>query len=139
MNEVMILGRLGNDAELTYSQAGSAICKISVATTEKWGDQQKTFWHRITFFGKTAEMWAPQIKKGDEVWIKGKLQPREYTDKNGNKVYTIDIIASWVRVTQKAQAREGGRYAGQGEEAPRQSWQPPAAGNAPMTEADVPF
>ena len=135
MNEVTLLGFVGSNAELKYSQAGSAVCNISIATTEKWGDQSKTFWHRITFFGKTAEIWAPQIKKGDEIWIKGKIQPREY-EKNGVKHYVTDIIANWVRITMK-KPDNGGNYAeGQPE---RKTWQPPAVDPKVMNESDIPF
>jgi len=99
VNKIIILGNLGRDPEVTYTQAGTAVCKITVATSESWNDKQtgekkeKTEWHRITLFGKQAETVGQYMKKGSQIFIEGKLQTSTY-EKNGETRYSTDIIAS---------------------------------------------
>lgn len=99
VNRVFILGNLGRDPEVTYIQAGTAICKIAVATSETWNDKntgekkEKTEWHRITFFGKQAETVGQYMKKGSQIYVEGKLQTTKY-EKDGITRYSTDIIAN---------------------------------------------
>jgi len=98
VNKVMLLGRLGQDVELKHTPAGNAVANFSVATGEKWVDkkgekQERTEWHRIVAWGKTAELCNQYIKKGSEVFIEGKLQTRTWDDKEGVKRYTTEIQA----------------------------------------------
>ena len=102
VNKVILLGRLGQDPELKYTPNGSAVCNFSVATTESWTDksgqkQDKTEWHRIVVWGKLAELCNQYLSKGRQAFIEGKLQTRSWDDKDGNKKYTTEILASTVQ------------------------------------------
>jgi single-strand DNA-binding protein len=101
VNRVIILGKLGRDPEVRYGKSGGAICNLSVATSrrfkkgEEWVDE--TEWHRVTVFGKTAELCGQYLSKGREVFLEGRLQTRSWEDKNGGgKRYSTDIIADQV-------------------------------------------
>lgn len=99
INKVILVGNLGNDPETRYSQSGSAITTISVATSESWKDkngeqQERTEWHRVKFFGRLAEIAGEYLKKGRQVYIEGSLRTEKYTDKNGVEKYSTDIIAN---------------------------------------------
>ncbi|MBJ6978746.1 single-stranded DNA-binding protein [Luteimonas sp. MC1895] len=100
INKVIIVGNLGNDPDVKYSQGGSAITTISVATSEQWKDkqtgqqQERTEWHRVKFFGRLAEIAGEYLKKGRQVYIEGSLRTDKYTGKDGVERYTTDIIAS---------------------------------------------
>ena len=102
INDVTIMGRLGQDPELKYTPAGNAVCNFSVATTKKWNDQktgklqEKTEWHRVVCWQKTAEFANEFGNKGDWVTLKGELQTRSWDDKDGIKRYTTEIVASRV-------------------------------------------
>ena len=99
INKVILVGTLGKDPELRYSQAGAALCSVSVATNESWKDkngeqQERTEWHRVKFFGKLAEIAGEYLKKGGQVYIEGSLRTEKYTDKQGVEKYSTDIIAN---------------------------------------------
>lgn len=112
MNQVQLIGHSGFNAELKYTQSGMAVANISIATNEKVKEQTVTSWHKVIIFGKTAEMSVPRIKKGTEVFVAGKLQSRDWTDKEGVKKTSVEIVASWVRIIERPpSAPEGGRYA----------------------------
>lgn len=99
LNKVMIIGNLGRDPEVTYTQAGMAVAKIAVATSETWNDKstgekrEKTEWHRITFFGKQAETIGRYMSKGSQIYVEGRLQTTQY-EKDGITRYSTDIIAN---------------------------------------------
>jgi single-strand DNA-binding protein len=98
INKVILVGNLGNDPEVRYSQSGSALTTISVATSESWKDkdgnmQERTEWHRVKFFGRLAEIAGEYLTKGRQVYIEGKLRTEKYTDKAGVEKYATDIIA----------------------------------------------
>jgi single-strand DNA-binding protein len=100
INKVILVGNLGNDPEVRYSQNGGAITTISVATTESWKDkdgnlQERTEWHRVKFFGRLAEIAGEYLKKGRQVYIEGSLRTEKYQDKQtGQDRYSTDIIAN---------------------------------------------
>jgi single-strand DNA-binding protein len=101
VNKVMIIGRLGRDPEVRFTQGGQAVCNFSVATTEYWKDKagdknEKTEWHKIVVWGKTAEFCGEYLKKGRQVYVEGKLQTREW-EKDGEKKYTTEIVAQTVQ------------------------------------------
>ena len=97
INKVTLIGTLGRDPELAYANSGTAICKFSMATTEKvrkgdnWEDE--TMWHNVVVFGKVAENCSKFLEKGSKAYIDGKIKYGKYTNKEGNKVYKTDIIA----------------------------------------------
>ena len=100
INKVILIGNLGAKPELKYSSSNTAITNLSVATSESWVDkntgqkQEKTEWHRVSVFGKLAEVISNYCDKGSKVYIEGKLQTRKWQDKNGADRYTTEIIVS---------------------------------------------
>jgi len=102
VNKVILLGRLGQDPELKYTPGGSPVCNFSLATTESWTDkggqkQEKTEWHRVVVWGKLAELCNQYLSKGRQAFLEGRLQTRSWDDKDGNKRYTTEILASTVQ------------------------------------------
>ncbi|MDC9726871.1 MAG: single-stranded DNA-binding protein [Candidatus Thioglobus sp.] len=99
INKVIIIGNLGQDVELKYTGSGDAVANISIATSETWTDrntgqkQEKTEWHRVVLFRKTAEIANQYLHKGSKVYIEGKLQTRKWQDQSGADRYTTEIIA----------------------------------------------
>ena len=102
VNKVILIGNLGQDPDLKFSSTGTAICKLSIATSQKRKDQSgqyqdETQWHRVTLFGKQAEVCGEYLAKGKKVYIEGRIQYDKYTDKDGVTKYTTDIIANDMR------------------------------------------
>jgi single-strand DNA-binding protein len=100
VNKVIIVGNLGRDPETRYLPSGEAVTNISVATTDTWKDKasgekkEATEWHRVSFFGRLAEIAGEYLKKGSQVYVEGKLRTRKYQDKEtGKDRYSTDIIA----------------------------------------------
>ena len=99
INKVILIGNLGKDPETRYLPNGDAVTNITLATTETWKDksgekQEKTEWHRVTFYRKLAEIAGEYLKKGRPVYVEGRLETRKWTDKAGVDRYTTEIIAS---------------------------------------------
>ena len=100
INKVILIGNLGADPDTRYSASGSAICSVSLATSESWKDKQtgemqdRTEWHRVKFFGKLAEIAGQYLKKGRQVYIEGSIRSSKYTDKEGIERWSTDIIAN---------------------------------------------
>ena len=99
INKVILVGTVGKDPEVRYSQAGSANVTLSLATNESWKDkngekQERTEWHRLKFFGKLAEIAGEYVKKGQQLYVEGSLRTDKYTDKQGVERYTTDIIVN---------------------------------------------
>lgn len=98
LNQVQLIGRLGKDPELHYTASGNAIANLAMATSERWRDkqtgenQERTEWHRVTFFGRQAEVCGEYLKKGAQVYVSGKLQTRKWQDQDGNDRYTTEIV-----------------------------------------------
>jgi len=141
VNKVILIGNLGRDPELRYTQGGQAVTNFSVATTEKFtgrdGQQQeRTEWHRIVVWGKQGENCAQFLSKGRSVYIEGRIQTREWEDKEGNKRTTTEINAQ--RVQFLGGPRDGAGRAGaprEGSSGPDDDSPPPP----PPPESDVPF
>lgn len=114
VNNVIIVGNLGRDPELRNLPSGDAIANIAVATSYKskdrnTGEQKElTEWHRISFFGRLAEIAGQYLKKGSSVYVEGRLQTRKYTDKDGVEKYATDIIAEQMQMLGSRQGGEGG-------------------------------
>ena len=103
INKAMIIGNLGANPEVRQTQNGSSVVTFNVATTEKWkgkdGQQQEqTEWHRIVAFGRLAEICGQYLTKGSKVYIDGRLQTRQWEDKNGTKRYTTEIVAQEMKM-----------------------------------------
>lgn len=148
VNKVIIVGNLGRDPEIRYMPSGDAIANIAVATSYKkkaqnGGDATEiTEWHRISFFGKLAEIVGQYLKKGSSVYVEGRLQTRKYTDKDGVEKYATDIIAENMQMLNKVEG--GGQAAPAQRQAPQQQGgaQRPAprpAANFSDMDDDIPF
>lgn len=133
VNKVIIMGNLGRDPEIRYMPSGDAIANIAVATSYKskdrnTGEQKElTEWHRISFFGRLAEVVGEYLKKGSSVYVEGRLQTRKYTDKDGVEKYATDIIAENMQMLGGRGGNEGvdGGYGDQqSHQAPPQRPQP---------------
>lgn len=99
INKVILIGRLGRDPEVKYTPSGATVANFSIATSEEWKDrdtgekQERTEWHRIVAWRRLGEICGEYLRKGSQVYIEGKLQTREWEDRDGNKRYTTEIIA----------------------------------------------
>ena len=142
VNKVILVGNLGRDAELRYTPAGAAVATLNMATTEVWNDkagqrQEKTEWHRVILWGKQAESLQEYLTKGKQIYVEGRLQTRQWDDKDGNKRYTTEIKADRITLL-------GGGGGGRGASMER-SAAPVAAGGGdeppmePITDDDIPF
>lgn len=98
INKAIIVGNVGKDPETRYLANGDAVTSFSVATTWKGKGEEQTEWHRITAFGKLAEICGKYLKKGSQVYIEGRLQTSKYTGKDGIERYSTDIIASQMQM-----------------------------------------
>lgn len=159
VNKVILVGNLGRDPEMRYMPSGDALASFSIATTDNWKDkngqkQERTEWHRISMFGKQAEIAGEYLKKGSSVYIEGRLQTRKWQDKEGNERQTTEVVADRMQML-------GGRSGGntyevmdddmnQDAPAPRQSAPSSAPKQAPAQkpaggsgfddfEDDIPF
>jgi single-strand DNA-binding protein len=137
VNKVILIGNLGRDPEVRYLPSGDAVANISIATTETWKDkggekQEKTEWHRVAMFGKTAEIAGEYLKKGSQVYIEGRLETRKWTDKEGHERSTTEIRADRMQML-------GSRSGGSERMAPPEddaSSRPSAAAPAPAKKAE---
>jgi single-strand DNA-binding protein len=103
VNKAILIGRLGKDAELRYAPSGTPVLNLSVATSERFTSKdgqkaEQTVWHRIVVFGKYAESIAKFLEKGRQVYLEGSFRYKDYEDKHGVKVHTVEIIADNVQL-----------------------------------------
>jgi single-strand DNA-binding protein len=102
INKVIIVGRLGADPEMKAIGSGQTVTRLNIATSESWNDkngqkQEKTEWHRITVWGKLAEICGKHLTKGRQVYVEGRLQTRSWEDQQGQKRYATEIVANTVQ------------------------------------------
>ena len=103
LNKVMIIGNLGADPELRTTTSGTAVCELRMATNESWLDKasnerkDRVEWHRVIVWGKSGENCAKYLSKGSKAYVEGRIQTREWEDKDGNKRYTTEIVANSVQ------------------------------------------
>ena len=113
INKVTLLGNLGQDPEARYMPSGSPVTNISIATNESWRDketgeqQQLTEWHRVVFFNRLAEIVCEYMHKGSLVYIEGTLRTRKWQDAEGRDCYTVEIVASELRMLDKLPESDG--------------------------------
>lgn len=142
VNKVILVGNLGRDAELRYTPGGAAVATLNMATTEVWNDksgqrQEKTEWHRVILWGKQAESLQEYLTKGKQIYVEGRLQTRQWDDKDGNKRYTTEIKAD--RITLLGGGGGGGARGGsmdRGASPGASHDEPPME---PITDDDIPF
>jgi single-strand DNA-binding protein len=144
LNSAQIIGRVGRDPEIRYMPSGEAVANLTIATSESWKDKQTgekkeaTEWHKVTFFGRLAEIAGEYLKKGALVYVQGKIITRKYTDKDGAEKYSTEIRAAEMKML--------GSKDGQNSAPPAQRQAPqqrPAAAPAPSgfddMDDDIPF
>lgn len=113
LNKVILIGNLGADPETRYAPSGDAICNLRIATTEVWKDKasgerrEATEWHRVVYFGRTAEVAAQYLRKGSQVYIEGRLQTRKWQDKDGQDRYTTEIRGDEMKMLGSRQGMGG--------------------------------
>ena len=156
LNKVMLIGRLGRDPEIRYSQQGLAVVNFSIATSEQWTDkttgdrQEKTEWHRIVVFGKQAEICEKYLSKGSQIYIEGRLQTRNY-EKDGQTHYITEIVVANFQFLGGKQDAQGGGGGYQGDGGSQQAGSRPnnqfqgqtspgmTGGQEPIPDDDIPF
>lgn len=119
INKAILIGNLGSDPEVRYTQSGTAVANFNIATSERWkgqdGEMQEhTEWHRIVVWSKLAEICGEYLSKGSKVYIEGRIQTRQWDDKDGNKRYTTEIVAREMKMLNS----KGSSSAGSGYEEP---------------------
>lgn len=140
VNKVILVGNLGRDPEMRYLPSGEAVANLAIATTDKYKDksgqlQESTEWHRVSFFGRTAEVCGQYLKKGSQVYVEGAIRTRKYTDKEGIEKYATEIRGERM---QMLGSRSGGGMAdmddgGYDQSAPARSPSRPPAAKAPAS------
>ncbi len=145
VNKVILVGNLGRDAEMRYTPGGAAVATLNLATTEVWNDrsnnrQEKTEWHRVILWGKQAESLEQYLKKGKQIYVEGRLQTRQWDDKDGNKRYTTEIKSDRITLLGGGGggASGGSRRRGSDDE-PERGTHDLEPGMEPITEDDIPF
>ena len=142
VNKVILVGNLGRDSELRYTPGGAAVATLNLATTEVWNDrnnqrQEKTEWHRVVLWGKQAESLQEYLTKGKQIFVEGRLQTRQWDDKDGNKRYTTEIKADRITLLGGGGGgRGGGMERGGGAAMGGGMDEPPVE---PLTDDDIPF
>jgi single-strand DNA-binding protein len=147
VNKVILVGNLGRDSELRYTPGGAAVATLNLATTEVWNDrnnqrQEKTEWHRVVLWGKQAESLQEYLTKGKQIYVEGRLQTRQWDDKDGNKRYTTEIKADRITLlgggggAGRSGGGGGAEYSGRGGASGGGMDEPPVE---PITDDDIPF
>ncbi|MFO0594082.1 MAG: single-stranded DNA-binding protein [Myxococcaceae bacterium] len=153
INKVILIGNLGADPEVRFTQGGQAVANFRIATSESWTDKstgqktEKTEWHRIVVWGKLAELCGEYLKKGRQCYCEGRLQTREWTDKEGKKNYTTEVVANTVQFLGGGGGRGGGEgggnFGGGGNRGPADQGggggAPPDDMGGPPPSDDIPF
>lgn len=161
LNKAILIGNLGADPEVRYTQGGSVVANFRIATSEQWTDknsgdrQERTEWHRIVVWGKQAETCGEYLRKGRSVYVEGRIQTREWEDRDGNKRYTTEVVADRVLFLGSrgdgGGGGGGGGYSGGGSYGGGGGGRAPARGGdgggyegpsnepPPLEDSDIPF
>lgn len=149
INQVMLIGNLGNDPEVKYTQGGMAVATVSLATTsvrkDKEGNtQERTEWHRLKFFGKLAEIVGEYLKKGRQVFVRGSIRYDKFTGKDGLEKYITEIICDEMQMLGSGDGQRSGDSDRPGRHEPTQLIEPAASSSAPppmddFEDDDIPF
>lgn len=150
VNKVILVGNLGRDPEVRHSPDGAAMCSVSIATTSSWKDKNtgerrdETEWHRVSFFGRLAEIAGQYLKKGSAVYIEGRIKTRKWQDKEtGQDRFSTDIIADQMQMLggRDDSGAQGSDQAPQARQSQAPQRQRPAAPPANMMDMDddIPF
>ena len=143
INKVILIGNLGADPETRYTPANTAVCNVSVATTDQWRDkqtgeqQERTEWHRVVAFQRLAEIMGEYLRKGSKVYIEGRLQTRKWQGQDGQDRYTTEIVANDMQMLDSRGAGQPAQHGGQGQQQNRQP-APPTPTDDDLAD-DIPF
>ena len=145
LNKVMLIGNVGSDPEVRATASGARVAKLSVATNRSFQDrtgqqQERTEWHRLTFFGRLADIVEQYVKKGDRLYVEGRIEYSQTQDDKGNTRYWTDIVVNEM-VMLGSGAGEGGNYGGGGRTSGGFTETPAAPSTPPLSEPDddLPF
>ncbi len=139
INKVILIGNVGGDPETRYLPNGNAVTNLTLATSDSWRDkqtgqmQERTEWHRVSFFGKIAEIAGQYLRKGSKVYIEGRLQTREW-EKDGVKRYTTEIVVDMGGTMQMLDGRGDNEGGSRPPAAPRQPQSQPQQQQAPQAQ-----
>lgn len=139
VNKVILVGRLGQDPEVRYTPDGTAVANFSLATSTEWKDKntgekrEKTEWHRVVAWRRLGEICGEYLSKGKQVYIEGRLQTRDWEDKDGNKRYTTEVIANQMQMLGPKGSADSGGYNGSPASDSGSSYP------GPPPEDDIPF
>ena len=146
VNKAILVGNLGKDPELRYTPSGTAVCTFSLATTDRFknkqGEQQdRTEWHNIVVWAGLAEICGKYLTKGKQVYIEGRIQNRSYDDRDGNKRYISEIVATEMQMLGRAGEQGGGSGGGGGNRQTSQYNEPSGGPEEPPfnPDDDIPF
>ena len=148
VNKVILVGNLGQDPEVRYTPSGDAVVNLSLATTDKYKDKngetkEVTEWHRVSFFGRPAEICGEYLKKGSQIYVEGSLRTRKWQDKEGNDRYTTEIRGDRMQMLGGAKDRSSAPTSGAAEYAKASGKEAPKAehgsGSFADMEDDIPF
>ena len=151
INKVILIGNLGADPEVRYTQSGTAVANLRIATNERWRDrqsgeqQERTEWHRVVLFGKLGEIASEYLRKGSQVYIEGRIQTRKWQGQDGQDRYTTEVVGNEMQMLGSggpgAGAASGG--GGMGRPAPADTGPAPAGGNGggadSLEDDEIPF
>ncbi len=153
LNKVLLLGNLGRDPEVRYTASGKAVATFTVATSQRWkdqdgNDQERTEWHRVVAWGRLGEICGEYLSKGKQVFIEGRIQSRDWEDQDGVKRTTVEIVASDMIMLGGGGGHSEGRSSDEGrrkqQPAPARRQEPEsrksdAGAYAPPPEDEIPF
>ena len=148
LNKVMLIGNLGADPEIRHTNGGMAVATLRLATAESWKDREtgeskdRTEWHRVVFFGRTAEVIEQYLNKGSQIYVEGRLQTRKWQDKDGNDRYTTEIVGGTMQMLGSRRNFESESQENSEELEPRQSAKTldkPQGNDPDWIEDDIPF
>ena len=131
VNKVILIGNLGKDPEVRYTQSGSAVANFSMATVEKYKKDgepvENTEWHKVVAFGRLAEIVGEYLTKGSQIYVEGKIQTRKWEDRDGNTKYTTEVVIREMKMLGGGQPKQ------------EKNNDPPVPDTPPITGDDVPF
>ena len=153
LNKVMLIGRLGKDPEVRYTNSGSAVANFSIATSENWKDksgqkQERTEWHNLVVWGKLADFAQNYLKKGKLIYVEGRLQTRDWTDQQNVRHFKTEIVAHTINFMEKltdspagggASPDQGGGYQQNAPSQPPPQQEAPPDMDGAYMEDDIPF
>ncbi len=131
VNKVILVGNLGKDPEIRYTPSGSAVANVTIATSDQWKDkqtgeqQERTEWHRVVFFNRLAEVVGEYVKKGQQIYVEGRIQTRKWQDQSGQDRWTTEIVANEMQMLGGRGGGGGGGGAGSGFDQGMDQSQPP--------------